>query len=93
MATLKETAKTYESPQTKNIADLDVVPVDLELKEEKEVEYPYSYVMVDGERYRVPASVLKTLKEILSEKPEIKHIKVKKSGEGMKTAYTVIPLG
>ena len=31
-------------------------------------------------------------KEIVKEKPEVKFIKVNKSGEGLKTAYTVIPL-
>jgi len=31
MATLKETANEYVAPQTKNIADLEKVPVEIEL--------------------------------------------------------------
>lgn len=49
-------------------------------------------IVVDGEDYRMPTSVLKNLKAILVEKPELKEFKVSKSGEGLKTAYTVITL-
>jgi len=46
---------------------------------------------VDDEEYRVPTSVLKSLKVILEDKPDLKFFKVKKTGEGLKTEYTVIP--
>jgi len=35
---------------------------------------------------------LKSLKAILEENPNLKDFKVKKSGTGMSTEYTVIPL-
>ena len=49
-------------------------------------------IVIDGEDYRVPVSVLKSLKAILEARPEVKNIKVSKTGEGLKTEYTVIPL-
>ena len=92
MATLKETAQGYEPPHVQNVADLEVVRVDAEIKEENAVEYPYKYIEIAGERFRVPNTVLTALKEILVEKPNLSTFKVSKQGEGLKTSYTVIPL-
>ena len=93
MTNLKEAAQNYEPQKIKNIADLPSVSLlDLELQEDNEAEYPYSYVMVEGERYKVPVSVIASLKDILEESPNLKKFKVKKTGEAMKTKYTVIPL-
>jgi hypothetical protein len=47
---------------------------------------------VNGEEYRVPDSVLKALKDNLEVNPKLGWFKVKKTGEGLKTNYTVIPL-
>jgi len=97
MASLKEEAQEYEPTQTKNIADLEVVSVDLETEERtgttKEGK-PFSYkvVVIDNEEYRVPVSVLKSIKAILVEKPNLKTVKVVKQGSGLETEYTVIPL-
>jgi len=33
MGTIKDEAKAYEPPQTKNISDLDKVPTDIEIEE------------------------------------------------------------
>ena len=90
-------ALDYEPQQTKNIADLDVVGVDAEIVEKtyKDTDnnsFTLKVIIVDGEDYRVPVSVLKALKTILEDKPSIKHFKVKKTGEGLKTEYVVIPL-
>ena len=92
MATLKEDAKAFEAKQTKNIADLSTVSIDLELGEELNVEFPYKFVVVENERYRVPNSVLSNLKAILEENENLKTFKVKKTGTGLNTEYTVIPL-
>lgn len=92
MTSIKEKAQDYEPRQIKNIADLDKVSVDLEIMEDSEAEFPYFYVLVDGERYKVPVTVLSALKAILDEKAELKSFKVKKDGEGLKTKYTTIPL-
>jgi len=97
MGTLKEEANAYEAPQTKNITELEKVSVDIVVEESEfnksdGTTFTIKVVNIDGEYYRVPVSVLKSLKEIVKEKPEVKFIKVNKSGEGLKTTYTVIPL-
>ncbi|MBW2969470.1 hypothetical protein KY314_05160 [Candidatus Woesearchaeota archaeon] len=97
MASLKDTAQAYEPPQTLNIADLDKVPTEAEVKSETgknkdDEEFTYNYIEVEGQRYRVPNSVLTELKTILEEKPDLKEFRVKKTGSGLQTRYTVIPL-
>jgi len=93
MATIKEEAIGFESKsKIKNISDLPSVDTNLVVHSEDNVEFPYKYVELNGERYRVPTSVLSSLKAILEENPALKKFKVKKTGEGMNTEYTVIPL-
>lgn len=93
MASLSEEAKNFESKaKVNNIADLQSVSTDLEVKEEVEAEFPYKYVVVEGSKYKVPTSVLASLRAILEENKDLKKFKVKKTGEGMETRYTVIPL-
>ncbi len=60
--------------------------------EDAEAEFPFKYIEIEGEKYKVPISVLMNLKVILEENPNLKKFKVKKTGEGMDTKYTVIPL-
>lgn len=97
MANIREEALTYEAPQTRNVADLESVPCDLAIEERtfqdsEGKDFTIKVVVIDGEEYRVPNSVLAELKTHLGENPEITHFKVKKEGEGLKTKYTVIPL-
>ena len=97
MANLRDTAMAYEPPQTLNIADLDVVSVDVEV-EEKEGKtsegetFKYFYTIVDGKEYRIPKTVLDELKTILSLKADLKTVNVTKSGSGLATRYKVNPL-
>ncbi len=97
MAKLSEEALTYTQPTTKNISELEVVPVDAEVSErtagEGENSFTYKYIEVGGEEYRVGASVLKQLKAQLEANPNLTKFKVIKEGVGMKTNYTVVPLG
>lgn len=97
MAKLKDEAKAYESTSVGNIADLPKVSTELEVEEregtnEEGKKFTYKIITIDGQDYRVPASVLKSLKAILEENPNLKAFKVKKTGVGMSTEYTVIPL-
>lgn len=97
MATLKDEAKVYEPQQTKNIADLKEVSVNLNLEDRKGKdkngeEFSYKVVVVDGEDYRVPGKVLGDLKSILEKKPTLTKFAVSKKGVGLNTQYTVIPL-
>jgi len=92
MTKLIEEAQAYEPKQTLNIADLEIVSVDVDIQEENDVEFPYKFITVDGKRYRVPTSVIAELKEHLAENPKLSKFRVKKTGDGMNTKYTVIPL-
>ena len=96
MKTLKETAQEYEAPSTMNIADLQLVPVDCAIEERKfkegtDEEFTIKVALVNGESYRVPNSVLDTLRTLLKEMPSIKYVKVIKEGTGMNTRYKVVP--
>ena len=96
MGTIKEESMAYEPPTTLNIADLDKIPIDLELKDgtgkDKEgVEFKYKYAEIDKKQYRVAGSILGGIKAILEKMPDLKYVTVIKQGQGMNTRYQVIP--
>ena len=97
MTTIKDAALTFEPKTTKNITELEKVPVALEIQTEEGVDangeaYTYSYIELNDNRYRIPNSVVSTLKKILVKKPNLEYFAVTKDGEGRNTRYTVIPL-
>jgi len=97
METIKEKAQAYEPKTTPVISDVDVVPVDMPIYEDSGTDkkgkpFTYNTTVINEKEYRVPDSVLKDLKEILKEKPELKTFRVNKTGEGLSSKYTVIPL-
>jgi hypothetical protein len=104
MAKLNEFAKDYEPvATTKNIADLPEVSVDLELEDDtfeftdkitgKPKTVTQKVIIIEGEKYRVPVSVIQQLKVILEDNPNLKKFKVKKSGTTKDdTRYQCIPL-
>lgn len=87
-----EEADKYEPSRVKNISELASVPLTAEVQEETDVEYPYKYILVNGERYKLPQSVLASIKELKAANPNLKNFKVKKTGDGIKVKYLVIPL-
>ena len=95
--TIREAAKTYVPKSAKNITELDKIDANLliqiEVGEDSQGEaYSFNYIEINGDKYRVPDSVLKDLQSILKKKPDLKTFSVSKSGEGRQTRYTVIPL-
>ena len=95
--TLKDVAKAYESKSVGNIADLPKVSTDLIVEDREGTNnegktFDYKVITFEGQEYRVPVFVLKSLKAILNDNPELKTFKVKKTGQGMNTEYIVIPL-
>jgi len=93
MGNFKDEAQNYESKaKVKNISELPSVDTNNAVMQETEVEFPYNYIVINNDRYKVPVSILASLKAIFEENPNLKKFKVKKSGEGMETKYTVIPL-
>lgn len=95
---LKEEALETEPQQkTKNISELSQVSTALLVNSETFLnkdgeEVTIKVINVNGEKYRVPQSVLNSLKAVLEDNPNLKTFKVKKSGEGMDTRYVLIPL-
>lgn len=97
MATLSEEAKAYQPKQTKNISELPVISIDFQMYDaegtsEDGTAFKYKYVEVNGEKYKVPNIVIGQIKDLLEENANLKHFKVKRTGEGLKTRYMVIPL-
>jgi len=97
MATIKEEAKEYKPLQTKNIADLDKVDVSLDIQDREGTDkddkvFKYKVVVVGGEDYRIPNIVIGQLKSILEKKSDLKTFSVSKTGTGLSTQYTVIPM-
>jgi hypothetical protein len=95
--TIREESEEYESKETKNISDLKKVfteaPIEKrEYTDKNGDQFEINIIEVDGEEYRVPNSVLKQLKTIIKEKPDMTVFRVAKSGNGMKTQYQVIPM-
>ena len=97
MTTLKAEAQSYEPKRTPNIADLDKIPLDLELKDgegktkDDEV-FTYKYAVIAGIEYRVPGPVIGGIKAILEKLPDCKFVSVIKTGTGRDTKYQVIPM-
>lgn len=96
MATLKDEALAYKPPQTLNIADLEKIPIDIELKdgEGKDANgevFTYKYAEIEGSKYRVAGSIIGGIKALLQKMPDLKHVSVIKQGQGMNTRYQVIP--
>jgi len=97
MSTIRENAKAYESPKTKNITELKEISTELDIVEKEFQDrngetFKVSTITVNDQEYRIPNSVLRDLKAILQDKPETTKFKVTKTGEGMQTSYTVITL-
>ena len=96
MTTLKESAQAWEPRQTLNIADLDKVPVNVELKDATGTDssgenFTYKYAEIEGKEYRVPGTVIGQTKAILAKMPNLQFITVTKQGVGMNTRYMVMP--
>jgi len=95
MGTLREEAEKFEPPMVLNIADLELVNIDdVEIKEETGKdsdgkEFTYKFFEFEGKKYRVPNPVFEELQKMIRLKPDLKKIKVKKTGEGYRTRYNV----
>ncbi len=97
MANIKETARAFVPKITKNVADMLVLDLELPIEhrtalDKENKQFEYDVVVKDGEDYRIPSSVLNSIKTILEAKPTQKTVRVVKKGSGMNTEYTVVQL-
>lgn len=100
--TIADAARAYVPQSTKNITELESVPINVLIQDGegeytddetgKAVEFHYKFIEIDGEKFRMPLSVLGSLKAIMEKKPTLKSFAVTKQGTGRQTKYTVIPL-
>ena len=79
MTSLRESAKAFVPQQTKNIAELEAVSLDVPITEKsgtnKEGQsFSFHVATVLGEEYRVPSSVLSDIKAIMTAKPSLKTV-------------------
>jgi len=99
MTSFKEAAESYEPKRTANIADLDTFDISEPLEERKGKdsegkEFEYKVLVRDDTEYRVPNTVIETVKALMA--ANAKHDKdvttfaVEKTGEGMNTKYQVV---
>ena len=94
MGSIKDEANNFTSKSNvRNISELKEISTDLAVFSEENAEFPYKYLDVNSERYKLPDSVLAALQAILKSNPNLKKFKVSKSGTGLNTKYVVIPLG
>lgn len=98
MVSLSEFAKDFVPQATKNISDLKEVDASLTLEDREGLDkknnvFKYKVIVVNGVDYRVPNSVISSLKAILEKKPTLKKFSVARQGNTKEdTKYTVIPL-
>ncbi len=97
MTNIRESAKAFMPKTTKNVADLDRLDLELPVEHRTGTDkegrsFEYDVVVKDGEDYRIPASVLNSIKTILEAKPSQKTVRVVKKGTGMNTEYTVVQM-
>jgi len=96
MATLKEEALAYQTPKTLNIADLEKIPIDIELKDGEGVgsdntKFTYKFAVIDDKEYRVAGSIIGGIKGLLTKMPDLKFVSVIRTGQGMETRYQAVP--
>ena len=98
MGTFKQEAENYTSKAMKNISELESVEVNNAVLTDERTRsdgtsYTAQYVVINGDEYRIPSSVLVNLKEILKVKPKLKTFRVMRKGTTKEdTRYTIVPL-
>ena len=96
MTKLNELAQAYVPQQTLNISELDQIPVDIDVVTEEHTDkegelFKVNVAMINGQKYRIPNSVIEGLKGLLKKMPQLKVFTVLKTGQGMGTKYQVLP--
>ena len=94
MASLKETAREYVPKQTLNIADLDKVDISFPVEDRTGTDsegkdFSYKVMVANNLEYRVPNTVIEEIKKMIELKPELRFVKVSKTGSGLNTRYSV----
>ena len=94
MESLKDVAREYVPKQTLNVADLDRVDLSFPMEDRtgtdnENKEFKYKVIVMNEQEYRVPNTVIEEIQKIIKLKPEVKGVKVSKTGAGLNTRYSV----
>lgn len=94
MGTLGEEAKSFVPTEKLNIADLDVVTVDMDIQllngtDSEGKEYTYRAYVDGNKEYYVSNAVIVKIQEILKLKPTVTKFGITKTGAGLGTKYKV----
>jgi len=94
MKSLKDAASEYIPKQTLNIADLDRVDLSFPIEDRtgtdnENKEFKYKVIVINDQEYRIPNTVIEEIQKIIKLKPEVKSVKVSKTGSGLNTRYSV----
>jgi len=98
MGSIKDESINYTGSAMKNISELESVEVtNAVITEDRSradgSKYTAQYIVINGDEYRIPSSVLSSLKEILKVKPKLKTFRVMRKGTTKEdTKYTIVPL-
>lgn len=99
MVSIREAAEKFQpkNKETLNIADLDKVSIGVPIEERTFKEgtpdmFTVKVAIVQEKEYRVPDSVLESLKQLLVAVPKMNYFKVLKNGTGKDTRYQTIPM-
>lgn len=92
--TLKQEAEDFKPKVTLNITDLDRVDLSFPMEnregtDTKGEKFEYKVMVVNGQEYRVAGVVLGEIRKMLALKPDMKFVKVTKTGSGAGTRYSV----
>ena len=60
-------------------------------KDDNGENYEFKFIEVNGEKYRIPGSVIGGIKGILEKMPNTMYVTVTRTGQGLNTRYQVMP--
>lgn len=74
MGTIKDEAlNEADKSKVKNISELNSVDTDFAVLKEENSQWPYKFIEINSERYKIPKSVLDNLKVILKDNQTLKN--------------------
>lgn len=96
MEKLMDVVNKLDSGKLQCLSTLQKVSLDLDVEREQRTDSDgHVFVLyiaeIDRQKYRVPITVMRQIKELKKIIPQLKYFIVKKQGEGIQTQYIVLP--
>lgn len=92
--TLKQESEEFTPKVTLNVTDLKSVDLTWPMEDKEGIDkegkpFQYKVLVIEEQEYRVPGVVLGEIQKMLDLVPDMKFVKVTKTGSGVGTRYTV----